>query len=287
MLISTSNDRFSRRFGPIEATKRLIDAGFTALDCSMMIFGAFPYTDDYRETAKEMRRIADERGIPFNQAHAPFGGYSEYLSDIVPLFEKAFEAANILGIPVIVVHPTQYKEYHEDPEGIYKFNVEFYRSLLPLSKRYGVKIAIENMWSRDSKTGDIIDAILSSAEEMKRMYDELADPDSFTVCLDIGHLALTGKDLTESIKLLGKERLGALHVHDVVKNRDLHTMPGLGMVDWEAMERALADIGYEGELTLEADGYYDTMSDDEIQAAAEALAAKAKEIASHIEAYKI
>ena len=253
----------------------------------MMILGSFPFTDDYRETAKEMRRIADERGVPFNQAHAPFGGYSEYLSDIVPLFEKAFETASILGIPVIVVHPTQYKEYHEDPEGIYKFNVKFYRSLIPLSKRYGVKIAIENMWSRDSKTGDIIDAILSSPEEMKRMYDELADSDAFTVCLDIGHLALTGKDLTESIKLLGKERLGALHVHDVVKNRDLHTMPGLGIVDWESVEKALADIGYEGELTLEADGYYDTMSDDEVQAAAQALAAKAKEITSHIEAYKI
>ena len=287
MLISTQNDHLSAKYGALEATKILIDAGFTALDCSMMGMDRFPFTDDYKETAKAMREYADRHGVSFNQAHAPFGKseYNEYVNEIVPKFERVFETAAILGVRNLVVHPTQKFAYYGHEEEIFRSNVDLYRSLAPMAKKYGVKIAIENMWMRDPMLSRICDAICADPRELARMYDELNDPEVFTICLDLGHVALCGRRPEDAIRIIGS-RLGALHVHDVVENRDMHTIPGLGIINWDKVARALAEVDYCGEITLEADQFYNNFTDDVIPAAAAILAATAKSIADRVEAYK-
>ena len=286
MLFSTQNCHILEKIGPIEATKILIDAGFTALDCSMMSLTHFPFaTENYKEIAKEMRAYADAKGVPFNQAHAPFGTYDEYMNLVAPRIERAFETAAILGIKSIVIHPTQPVDYYGNEEKIFNLNLDLYRSLAPLSRKYGVKIAIENMWSRDPMLKRICDAICADPRELARMYDELNDPEVFTICLDLGHVALCGRRPEDAIRIIGS-RLGALHVHDVVENRDMHTIPGLGIINWDKVARALAEVDYCGEITLEADQFYNNFTDDVIPAAAALLAATAKSIADRVEAYK-
>ena len=36
---------------------------------------------------------------------------------------------------------------------------------------------------------------------------------------------------------------------------DLHTLPGSSKINWDAVCRALADVKYKGEFTLEADNF--------------------------------
>ena len=36
---------------------------------------------------------------------------------------------------------------------------------------------------------------------------------------------------------------------------DLHNLPGMGSIKWDAVCRALADIRYKGEMTLEAERF--------------------------------
>lgn len=286
MLFSTQNCHLLEHFGPLASTKMLIDAGFPAIDCSMMSFDLFPYsTDDFREIAKQMRAYADERGVTFNQAHAPFGNYEDYVGRMVPSFERVFEASSILGIKSIVIHPTQPCDYYGNEEKIFNINLDLYRSLAPLSRKYGVKIAIENMWSRDPMLHRICDAICADPRELARMYDELNDPEVFTICLDIGHVALCARRPEDAIRIIGS-RLGALHVHDVVENRDMHTLPGLGIINWDNVAKALADVDYRGEITLEADMFYQNFTNDVIPAAAALMAATAKSIADRVDLYR-
>jgi sugar phosphate isomerase/epimerase len=58
----------------------------------------------------------------------------------------------------------------------------------------------------------------------------------------------------EMIHALG-HRLQALHIHDNDKWQDSHQIPFSMKIDFEAVAKALKDIGYQGYLTLEADAY--------------------------------
>ena len=59
----------------------------------------------------------------------------------------------------------------------------------------------------------------------------------------------------EFILAMGADRLGALHIHDVSKTEDSHTIPYQGVIDWQKLMQALKTIGYKGDLTFEADGF--------------------------------
>ena len=77
----------------------------------------------------------------------------------------------------------------------------------------------------------------------------------FVACLDIGHCTLTGVDPAKAIHVLG-DRLQALHVHDNDFRHDTHSLPFLYNIDFEPIMKALKDIEYSGDFTLETDRYF-------------------------------
>ena len=254
MLYSSPAYHFADRVGTEKAMQMLMDAGFPALDMS--------FFDDYSETlgadgkalAKRLRADADARGVVYNQAHAPFQGtYDFFMENQLPNFPRVFEFCSILGVKNIVVHPIKNCRYYGNEEKLFHMNVEYYRSLAPLAKDNGVKIAIENIFTRHPVVQrNICPSVGADPHEHARLFDTLADPEAFTLCLDVGHAALCGKEPEDVIRVLGRERLGALHVHDVDYIDDLHTLPGVGKLHWDAICRSLGEIDYAGELTLEA-----------------------------------
>ncbi len=257
MLFATQTEKLVANFGLYEGIKILMDAGFPALDFSMYNPGDYFHAEDWRETAKRLRAMADERGVIFNQIHAPFGGgFEHYTQKLVPLMPRVFEFASILGAKQAVVHPLQQGRYYGNEKRLFDMNMEFYSNLAPIAKNTGVKIAIENMWQRHPITGYIVDDVCADPHELALYYDTLNDPDNFTVCLDIGHVALCNREPQDAIRVLGHDRLGALHVHDVTYFDDTHTLPGVGRIWWDAVTQALADIDYKGDFTLEADEFF-------------------------------
>ena len=75
MLLSTQTDLVFRVLGQKDGIDVFARAGYDALDFSM-----FPMTDpnnilntcDINEYTKELRQMAADAGLRFNQAHAPF-----------------------------------------------------------------------------------------------------------------------------------------------------------------------------------------------------------------------
>ncbi len=86
------------------------------------------------------------------------------------------------------------------------------------------------------------------------------------------------------IHALGHDRLTALHVHDNDKRDDRHTAPYLGGMDWGAITQALADIRYQGDLTLEADAFLSGFPDALIAQAASFLQAIGRHLIAQIKA---
>ena len=173
----------------------------------------------------------------------------------------------------------------EHEEEIFEKNMEFFRSLLPYAKEFGVKIALENMWQKEPKRGYIYPSACGTAKEFARYIDTL-DSEYFVACLDLGHCGLVGEEAQDAIRILGHDRLKALHVHDNNYKEDTHTLPGLMMMNWDEITRALADIDYSGEFTYEADNFLKNFDNAFKPEAVRFMVKRGRDLIAKIEAHK-
>ena len=270
MLLTTQTEVLGNRLGDEKAVQILCEAGFDALDYSM--FGLHdpehPLNNSgYRDYAENLLQIASSYGVPFRQAHAPFPsckeGDGEYNKITFQRIVRAMEAASILGVKTIVVHPTCIS----DTSKMKQYNIDFYRRLQPYCEEYRLKVALENMWGWDAAAQKIVPNVCSTGKTLAGYFDEL-DSRYFTVCLDLGHCGLVGEKAADMIETLGHNRLHALHVHDNDNIHDLHTAPYFGNMDWDAITAALAKIDYDGDFTFESNCFFNPIPDDLLPAAA-------------------
>ena len=264
MLLSTSIATYLWHFSPEETVDILAEAGFTALD-----FGFFNPRYYAKDLAgcffTELRKKAEDKGLVFNQAHAPFPsgvGRPERDEEIFADIVRSMKNASLLGVKNIVVHPVQYLVYANVgvPEKLFEMNIGFYNRLKPYCEEYGIRVAVENMWQDKVLAGRcdtrIGHSTCSTPAEFIRYMDALGDSRCFTACLDLGHTMLVHEKPEDFIRALGHDRLGALHVHDTDGKSDLHTLPFYGgMGYWDRITDALCDIDYVGDLTYEAGNF--------------------------------
>lgn len=261
MQLVTTTEKLSEAFGDEECVRILAEAGFDAIDWGFFEMSAGKgiwCTDDWKNHALRLKELGKECGIGFSQAHAPFpSSQGEETADkiIMERILRSMEAAALMGIKNIVVHPKQHLVYAKEKKQLWQENLEFYRSLIPFCQTFGIRVCAENMWQYDSKRRYIVDSVCSQPEEFCSLLDALDSP-WIVGCLDLGHCALVGVEPEDFIRAMGKDRLKALHVHDVDYLHDCHTMPFMKNLNWENITRALAQIGYEGDFTFEADSFY-------------------------------
>ena len=278
MRLVTQTEDLSRYFSGEECVRILAGAGFDAIDWSFfeMVEGKGPFCrEDWQDSVLRIRETAEECGIGFSQAHAPFPssrGEEPFDTQVLFWIRRSMQAAAQMGVKNIVVHPIQHLPYAKNRERLFTLNVQFYRELIPYCEEYGIRVCAENMWQYDEKRHYIIDSVCSQPEEFCALLDAVNSP-WIAGCLDIGHCALVGAEPADFIRALGSVRLQALHVHDVNYLHDCHTLPFMEKLDWEAVAAALADTGYTGDFTFEADNFL-VRFPRELKPAASALMAK-------------
>lgn len=286
MKLSTTTGRFYTKFGFQKAIDYLADAGYDALDFSQ--FNKDVYEADLgKDFLLEIRKYAEDKGVCFNQSHAPYGSSFEDEERTAKRFDEiviAMERASYLGIKNIIVHPCQHLRYDVEgnPEKLFEYNMVFYKKLIPYCEEFGIRVALENMWQN---TGMINHSTCSRPEEFIRYLDELNN-DCFVACLDIGHAALVREDPDEFIRKLGNKRLQCLHVHDVDGTEDSHTLPFFGVVNWHKVVKALAEIDYKGDFTFEADYFMNDKPIELLPDCAVLMAKTGKYLVSEFESYK-
>lgn len=258
MKISSQTLYLSRVFGEEKCIEMLKRAGFDCID--------FSFTNDidllldekaYCQKIIKIKEHADSIGISFNQAHAPYPssvGEKQKDDKIFNAIVNSIKYASMLNIKAIIVHPKKHLEYKSNKEILKDMNVEFYKSLIPYCEKYNVKVALENMWQLDKESQNIVHSTCASPKEFVEYLDKINSP-WIVGCLDVGHAFLVDENPAQFIKTIGKEKLACLHIHDVCKNADRHILPGLESVDFNEIVKALKEIDYQGEFTLEADTF--------------------------------
>ncbi len=248
---------YLEELGPEGAVKTLKDAGF---DCYAFSLNTIKKDEesiwnkpDYLERAQKLKAYADSIGITCNQTHAPYlakADSDEIAEKLIERTHHSIEISAALGAEAVVVHPCHAKYPHrENRAKLKQLNYDLYMRYAETAAKAGIKIALENMWQRNSFSKNIVDSCCSSAEEFCEYLDMLPS-DIFTANLDIGHCFLTGSDPVDMIHALGS-RLTHIHAHDNDYKDDLHTAFFMGKIDYEPIFAALKSVGYKGDFTLE------------------------------------
>lgn len=281
MKISTEIGSAAKIIGEEKAVEYIAKAGFDAWDFSMFAMCKYDRdkkalfknshplaSNEYLAFARKLKQIGLDNGIECNQSHAPF---PSAIPEIRSFFKRAIECTAEAGGKICIIHPQNNKSAQE--------NAEMYYELLPFAKDHGVKIATENMWNWDDEKDESSFAACSTSESFVEHIDVVNDP-FFVACLDLGHAEMrgSGSGASEMIRALGS-RLQALHIHDNDKWHDSHQIPFSMSIDFDAVVKALKDINYQGNFTLEADRYLNIYNEENIFEGIKNLATAAKKLA--------
>ncbi|MBQ2968335.1 MAG: sugar phosphate isomerase/epimerase [Clostridia bacterium] len=280
MLISTEIASAARLVGEEKAIEFYAKAGFDAWDFPTHLMLPFDWDTmkftktnhplagkDYLKHARRLKKIGEDNGIHCNQSHAP----APSSLGICDHLKRAIECTAEVGAEICVFHP----DIYTDVAG----NTELFSALLPFAKEHGVKIAIENLFAWEKGSPDASPTACSTPESFDAHLNAINDPD-FVACLDVGHAEML-KDATSATRLIYTlgNRLQALHIHDNDRHGDKHQIPFSMQIDFDAIVKALKDIGYTGYLTLEADRYLADFTPETAFEGCKNLAASARKLA--------
>lgn len=204
---------------------------------------------EYEQMLLHVRDVAAENGIEISQTHGPWRWPPQDFTeeDRAERFEKmakSIRGTAILGCENFVIHPIMPfgDDKDPEPERFWQMNYEFMGRLCDVAKEYDITVCFENMPMRALS--------MSRPADTLRFVKTLNHP-NMKVCLDTGHCAVFGEQPGDAVRLIGKDWLRVLHVHDNNGAGDLHWLPYTGFVDWEDFNRALHEIGFEGVVSLE------------------------------------
>lgn len=286
MLISTQTSHAVGRLGYEQGILTLKNAGYDCLDLSLfeMIRDDSIYiAGDWKAAVKERKAFADANGIKFNQSHAPFSfaWADENIRENIakPRVEQSLEISAMMGVDIVVVHPLHWMPYLGHEKEAFDLNVAYYKSLVPLARQLGVRIALENMWQKEVKRKCICTDVAGFAKDHADIIDAI-DSEYVVACLDVGHCSLVGEEAEDTIRVLGHDRLKSVHLHDNDYQGDRHTLPGLGMMNWDNIMKAFDDIKYDGEFTYEADNFLKGFDNDYFPKAVEFMVQTARHLIS-------
>lgn len=257
MKLSLSTDAFlaylKRGESLVNVLKTISDSGFHCIDYDM--------TDkDNAEPAvrgRELKEILARLGMTAPQAHSSTA--NPLLPENRQEWVKAQDAVRFCkaaGIPAIVVHPGALEG--NSREQFFEKNAEFYRSLIPVCEETGVGVLLENI-------GNYADPYYLWTGKDLRELVELVNHPLFTACWDTGHANhFWPEDCKQYESILAlKGKLTALHVQDNAgyfsdtrrhSRIDMHMPPYFtwcGNVNFDAVLKGLADIGYKGTFNFE------------------------------------
>ncbi|MFC7058548.1 sugar phosphate isomerase/epimerase family protein [Halovenus salina] len=264
------------RFSLPQALERIADAGYDGVEILADDPHAFlPEFDSQQRTALD--QALDETGLDVSNVNAntAVGYYDdappsaffepslctatdedrrwriEYTKDAIDLAERVDSPAVCVtsGRPLAGNPPERAREYLRDS----------LHEILDYAEPRGIDVGIEFE----------PELLVECTAEVLDLIDEMGR-DGLGINLDVGHAAVYGEDLAETIAQ-SQGHITGVHLEDIVggrRGKHYHRIPGEGDLDFEAVFAALDRIGYDGYATLELYTY----PDEPDRAAKEALA---------------
>lgn len=188
-----------------------------------------------------LKRILDDTNTrckslhPFTCSIEPmmlFTSYERRITDALEYYKKYFEAMNILGAEIFVLHGN--KPQNVFPDESY---FENYERLYDTGREFGITVTHENV--ARCTAGDL--------DFLVKLKNALGDKARFT--LDVKQAVRKGYSPYEFVKKLGKS---IAHIHLSDFNDDtVCGLVGCGKLDFEKFCKELKNAGFDGSMILE------------------------------------
>jgi len=158
-------------------------------------------------------------------------GSVQYVKDTIDMIKE-------LGGSILTVVPSTVGKVTPmgSPEQEWEWAVESLKECQEHAEKQGVRLALEPLNRFETYFLNRCDQALALAEDVGG---------DCGVCLDIFHMNIEEADWPAAIRAAG-DKLVDFHVAD--NNR---MPPGQGAIDWELIGRTLAEVGYDGYVTVE------------------------------------
>lgn len=208
----------------MEALNKLAEIGYTDTE----------YSHIYHLSVDEALKIGEHArkvGINSWSCHAAgTGGFNtgDAIEASIKANRHCVDISAALGAGVNVLH--LWNHSREDA-------CQILEQVCQYAAEKNVRIALEN-----SSTLKNMEFIMELARSV--------DAPNLGICVDTGHANLGDLGAPRAIRMAGSLLL-TTHLQDNLGERDDHMPPGMGVIDWKEVFRALNEIGYEGTLMLE------------------------------------
>lgn len=238
----------------VDAMKQAKDLGFDAIELCVASQGVLTH-ETTEDQCRQIVAKADELGIEIASVASGESWTCSPTDDdpavrikILEFTQKALQVTKWLGTDAYLFVPGAVDVFFLEDSPVVPYDICYERArvavanLVPTARQLHVTIGIENVWSK----------FLLSPLEMRDFIDDMAASSALGVYFDVGNVLLTGYP-EHWIKILNK-RIVRVHVKDFKKS--VGTAEGFvdlleGDVDFEAVKKALAEIGYDGYVTAE------------------------------------
>jgi sugar phosphate isomerase/epimerase len=192
---------------------------------------------------RSLKQMIDDSGSivksihPFTSGFESFLLFSEYerrFEDGLELYKQYFQAANLLGAQILVLHGQRKDKHSRLTEDAY---FEHYSRLFSLGKTFHITVAQENVNLFRSDDPAFI----------SRMRNYLNGECAFV--LDIKQAIRAGQDPYKMCAAMG-EQVVHVHINDNRPNVDC-LLPGCGTMNFDFLKSQLTKYGYTGDFIIE------------------------------------
>lgn len=222
---------------------------------------------DRKDYKKNFDDITKNCNLKFNTSHAPihfpffFNTYYDLKEKDIyeQRISKSIELSSNIGVEWIVIHIGTLVDNtgKYDLKKSIEENIDYLRKFVELAIKNNIKIAIENGTNMEEEVTPSIEELI----EIVDYYNNFYNKEVLGICFDFGHANVGKLNIYREIKKIGN-RLKVTHIHDNY-GTDTHNFPFDGDIDWKLVIKALKEINYTGELTLEV-RYNDNVFDKNI-----------------------
>jgi len=161
--------------------------------------------------------------------------------------KRAIDLAETTGAPAVCVATGRPLPGNPPPRA-HEYLRESLADVLDYAEHRGVDVGIEFE----------PELLVECTDEVLALIDDVGR-DSLGINLDVGHAAVYGEDVAESVRRTAGHITG-VHLEDIAggrRGKHYHLVPGAGDLDFRAIFDALDDVGYDGFATLELYTYPD------------------------------
>ncbi len=268
MKLAIASDFCASTGDPAPYLRHIAEAGFTHIHWCHQWCTDFLYS---KYEIAEYKRLFKELGLTLLDVHGS-AGYEKYWCSPVEYIRKSgvelvanrlhmmaeMEATGCLMMHIPYTRTDHSAEQQREIADSSLPNIrKTLDELMPLAQKYGIRIAVENMW---------MDSFGIIAQLMKEY-----SPDYLGITYDSGHG--NGGENPQGLNFMEqlKDRLYALHLHDNDGSGDQHQPPFMGNVDWTRMAKIIATGGYDKnspvsfEMSMRNTPFFDVARSEERQ----------------------